>query len=126
MPGTSADSSSCDDVEPDMPLDKQATLGLNNKDLTRQPKQVVLEDLSSRQLAAALAGVFDFVLPSDLAELGGEYASWAHIFRVRSRRQGTWSLLLTRLAVLCACFLASVFLPYVSMQQNLRRAWNGL
>ena len=58
-----------------MPLDKQATLGLSNKDLVRQPKQVALEDLTSRQLAAALAGALDFVLPSDLAELGGEYVS---------------------------------------------------
>ena len=60
---------------PDVPVDPQATLGLNNKDLNRDPRQVVLDDLSSRQLAAALTGVCAYVLPSDLSDVGGEYES---------------------------------------------------
>ena len=63
----------------DVMLDKHATLGLNKKDTSRQPKQVVLEDLSARQLAASVSGVFSYVLPSDMSDLGGEYVICLHV-----------------------------------------------
>ena len=65
--------SSDEDELPEVPLDKQATLGLVKKDLTRTSRQQVLEDLSSRQVAACISGILPFVLPSDLCDLGGEY-----------------------------------------------------
>ena len=71
--GTSSDETSYEEEDMEVPVDTAATLGLTQKEWVRQPKQITLEDLESRQLAAALSGVMPWILPSDMSELGGEY-----------------------------------------------------
>ena len=59
----------------EVPMDKGATLGLAAKDMTRLPKQINLDDLGVRQLAAAVSGIFSYVLPSDMLDIGGDCVS---------------------------------------------------
>lgn len=57
-------------------MDVQGALGLPRKEYARNSKQSNLDDLSVRQLACALSGVYAFMLPSDMMDVGGSYESW--------------------------------------------------
>ena len=64
-------------------VDVPAAVGLPSKEFARSSKQSNLEDLSVRQLACALSGVYAFVLPSDMMDVGGSYESWQQLFVCR-------------------------------------------
>ncbi|CAE7432017.1 unnamed protein product [Symbiodinium sp. CCMP2592] len=64
-------------------VDVAAAVGLPSKEFARSSKQSCLEDLSVRQLACALSGVYAFMLPSDMMEIGGSYESWQRLFVYR-------------------------------------------
>ena len=53
-----------------------AALGLPAKEYQRHVNQVTLSDLSTRQLAVTVSGVYPFVLPTDLKEMGGDLEAW--------------------------------------------------
>ena len=55
------------------PVDVQATLGLAAKDMKRQPRQANMDDLAVRQMAATLSGLYSWVLPSDMLDIGGDH-----------------------------------------------------
>ena len=62
-------------------MDRQSVLALPSKELTRGPKVLKLEDVSTRQLAYVLATSVPFIHPSDLLQIGGEAAPrYEHIF----------------------------------------------
>ncbi|CAE7611128.1 unnamed protein product [Symbiodinium necroappetens] len=61
-------------------VDVPAALGLPSKEFMRSSKQSNLDDLSVRQLACALSGVYVFMLPSDMMDIGGSYESWQRLF----------------------------------------------
>ena len=61
-------------------VDVPAALGLPSKEFMRSSKQSNLDDLSVRQLACALSGVYVFMLPSDMMDVGGSYESWQRLF----------------------------------------------
>ena len=52
--------------------DLMAIFGLPAKEGQRSPKQLRLEDLTSRQLAVALTNVAPALNPSDLLEIGAQ------------------------------------------------------
>ena len=69
-----ADSSSSSDVPDaeDAEDDLARIFGLTSRDLLRSGKHSTLADLSSRQVAFCIAGMYSFVVAADLLECGGE------------------------------------------------------
>ncbi|CAE7820517.1 unnamed protein product, partial [Symbiodinium sp. CCMP2592] len=70
--GDSSTPESSDDEEDAIEVDRQSVFALPSKELTRGPKVLKLEDVSTRQLAYVLATSVPFVHPSDLLQIGGE------------------------------------------------------
>ena len=53
-------------------MDKRSLFKLNTKDLIRNEKQVLFDDLSVQQLAYVMAGCEKYVHSCDVLEIGGE------------------------------------------------------
>ena len=78
MPGheESYDSSSSEEEAAISPQEKQKILGLGVRDLRFGVDFSSLSDLSARQNAYILSGAYNWLLPSDLLEIGGECDAW--------------------------------------------------
>ena len=78
MPGDeeSYDSSSSEEEAAISPQEKQKILGLGVRDLRFGVDFSSLSDLSARQNAYILSGAYNWLLPSDLLEIGGECDAW--------------------------------------------------
>ena len=72
--GPSSTTETSDDDEDAIAVDRQSVLAIPAKDLSRSPKVLKLEDVTSRQLAYVLATSVPFIHPSDLVHVGGEAA----------------------------------------------------
>ena len=57
-------------------IEKAKIIGIGARDLRIGQGVTNLSDLSVRQFAYTLAGVYNWLLPSDMLELGGELELW--------------------------------------------------
>ena len=56
--------------------EKQKIMGMTTRDMRLGSSAQTLADVSCRGLAYSLGGVYRWILPSDLIEVGGELDSW--------------------------------------------------
>ena len=71
IPGkTTSESESADEEVHE--VDRQSFFKITPKDMQRGQGQNKLEDLGMKQLAYCTCSLYDFVLPSDIIEVGGE------------------------------------------------------